>query len=71
MSAKSGTRDETYHITDPIIIAFFLPKISERKPEIKAPRNEPPAMEAVIPPCTLAFGPVQSEGSAGVLPWLK
>jgi len=58
-------------MTEPIIIAFFQPKISEMKPEAKAPSHEPPAIEVVMPPCTPALGPVHSLGVAGVGPWLK
>ena len=39
-----------YQKMQPIMIAFFRPSLSERKPEEIAPRKEPPGMAAVIPP---------------------
>ena len=41
------------------MIAFFLPKVSETKPENNAASQDPPAIEAVIPPWTLDVGPEQ------------
>ena len=46
-------------MTEPSMIAFFRPKISETKPENNAASHDPPAIEAVIPPWTLDVGPAQ------------
>ena len=35
----------------------FRPKASEMKPDARAPSQEPPGMEAEMPPCVLAVGP--------------
>jgi hypothetical protein len=40
-------------------MALFRPRISEKKPESKAPMKDPPGIEAVMPPWTEAFGPEQ------------
>lgn len=61
----------THQMTEPIMIAFFRPSISDRNPESKAAIHEPPAMDAVIPPWTSDRGPLQSAIVAGVGPWLK
>lgn len=47
---------------DTHMIADFLPKRSERKPEQRAASQEPPAIEAVMPPCTSDLGPRQAPG---------
>lgn len=51
--SESNLNDKTqsaYHTREPTIIDCFLPSLSERNPEIKAPNHEPPAIEAVMPP---------------------
>ena len=44
--------NEAYQMTAPIMIDFFRPSLSERKPETRAPNQDPPAIEAVMPPWT-------------------
>lgn len=39
-----------------IIKAFRRPRISATNPAAIAPMNEPPDIEAVIPPCRVEFG---------------
>lgn len=63
-----------HHRMAPIRMALFRPRMSEMKPEIKAPSQLPPAIEAVMPPWTFAAGPVHvgellNGGPSG--PWLK
>lgn len=48
---------EAYQMIEPTMIDFFRPRISERNPETRAPSQEPPAIEAVMPPWTSALGP--------------
>lgn len=48
--AGASQDDRTHQITDPIMMDVFLPNRSERIPEISAPIQDPPAMDAVIPP---------------------
>ena len=62
---------QTHQMIAPSMIAFLRPKISEMKPEHKAASHDPPAMEAVIPPWTLALGPWHWLGSVVGGPWLK
>ena len=46
-------------ITLPTWIERLRPTISVRAPEMRAPRKEPPGMEAEMPPCVEAVGPEQ------------
>ena len=64
----------THHTIQPIWMVGLRPMRSDRIPEIKAPSHEPPAMDAVMPPCTSDLGPLQFRlslkgGPSG--PWLK
>lgn len=43
-------RRVSYQIHEPIMIEVFRPNMSERNPEHKAATNDPPAIEAVMPP---------------------
>lgn len=47
---------KSYQATQPIWIDVLRPRISERKPEQRAPSQEPPGMAAVMPPWTLDDG---------------
>ena len=61
----------SYQMHAPTMMEVFRPNMSERKPENKAAIHDPPAIEAVMPPCTLELGPVHWSCVAGVGPWLK
>ena len=41
---------KSYQMTEPIMIAFLRPKMSDMKPEHRAASHDPPAIEAVMPP---------------------
>lgn len=41
---------ETYQMTAPIWMDTLLPNLSESKPEASEPTQEPPGMDAVMPP---------------------
>lgn len=43
-------RRVSYQIHEPIMTEVFRPSMSERNPEHKAATNDPPAIEAVMPP---------------------
>ena len=54
----NGCSGMTYQMHAPTMMAVFRPNMSERKPENKAEIHDPPAIEAVMPPCTLDVGPM-------------
>lgn len=62
-----------HQIMAPIMIDFFLPRMSERYPETSAPTHEPPGIAAVIPPWVPGFGPphLGPSGVSDVPVWLK
>ena len=47
------------------MMAVFLPNQSEKNPEQRAASQEPPAMEATMPPWTSASGPWQDTPGLG------
>ena len=49
-------------MTAPIMIALLRPNMSEMKPEHSEASQEPPAMEAVIPPWVFEVGPAHGLG---------
>lgn len=56
----------TNQIAQPIWSDVLRPNWSEMKPEATEPMNEPPGIEAVMPPCASVVGPEQlGESSNG------